>query len=202
MARWAIISGSHGAENVACARALLERLRCSGIRIAGILQHKSRNERGDKRYEVIRICDGERAILAVDGVAARGPAEESFCSMAFHNDAFDAARRWVEEDVVGADLLILDGISKLEVSGKGHSATVERALRREDVIVLLSVRASELSYVVERFALVEDDMVAAIELPAGPEAFGAFATAIEQACLPRQPRKAIRGETSPTRSAR
>jgi nucleoside-triphosphatase THEP1 len=183
MARWALISGESGVENAACALKALQRLRAKGVRIAGFVQHKTRNERGEKRYHLERLLTGERAILAVDGVAAKGPTEEFFCSMAFHNDAFDAARRWVEEDAAGADLLLLDGISKLEVSGKGHCATLEHALRLDEPVVFMCVRASQLSYVIERFALADADMVAALEPPADDAAFDAFVCDVKEGCL-------------------
>ena len=186
MARWALISGESGVENAACAMEVLGRLKGDGIRIAGFVQRKSRNERGEKRYHLERLSTGERAILAVDGVAAKGPSEEFFCSMAFHNDAFDAANRWVKEDAAGADLLLLDGISKLEVSGKGHCATLEKALRLRKPVILICVRASQLSYVIERFALHDDKMVAALELPADQSAFDAFVGDLREGCRARR----------------
>jgi nucleoside-triphosphatase THEP1 len=189
MARWALISGESGEENAAFAMEVIERLKMDGIRIAGFVQHKSRNERGEKRYHLERLLTGEQAILAVDGVAAKGPSQEFFCSMAFHNDAFNAANRWVKEDAAGAGLLLLDGISKLEVSGKGHSATLERALRLRRPVVLICVRASQLSYVIERFALPDDKMVAALELPADESAFEAFVGELREGCRARGPKR-------------
>ena len=169
-------------DNAALALSIVERLTAAGLRVAGFVQHKSRNERGEKRYELVRLHSKDRAVLAVDGVAAKGPTEEFFCSMAFHNDGFDAARLWVEEDAGGADLLLLDGISKLEVSGKGHCATLEAALRGE-AAVLICVRASQLSYVFERFGLDDAQMFAALELPANDGAVEKFVQDVGEACL-------------------
>jgi nucleoside-triphosphatase THEP1 len=182
MARWALISGGNGTENAACALKVVARLATRGIRAAGFVQRKHVDEEGRKRYELVRLGGGESVVLAVDGVAAKGPTEEFFCSMAFHQEGFDAARRWLEEDAPTSDLLVLDGISKLEVSGKGHCATLEAALCSTGKVVLLCARAHQLVYVVERFGLEEADMVAALELPADDTAFDTFLRHVGEGC--------------------
>ncbi|MGC4115658.1 MAG: nucleoside-triphosphatase [Myxococcales bacterium] len=182
MVRWALISGESGVENADLALSVVARLESARVRTAGFVQHKWRNESGEKRYELVRLHHDEKTILAVDGVAAKGPNEEFFCSMAFHNEGFDAALRWIREDLAGADLVLLDGISKLEVSGKGHSATLEHALRHSDALVLICVRASQLSYVMERFALSDEGLVAALELPADESALDGFVGDLRASC--------------------
>ena len=181
MARWALISGENGVENAARAVEVAERLAAGGARVAGYVQHKGVDERGRKRFEIVRLSSGERAVLAVHGVFPRPGEGERFCSMAFRNDGFATARRWIEEDAPAADLLVLDGISKLEVMGRGHSATLGAALRREGKLVLVCARASQLFYVVERFGLAEEDLVAALELPAAVGAADSFARAVAAA---------------------
>ncbi|MBI5549193.1 MAG: DUF2478 domain-containing protein [Deltaproteobacteria bacterium] len=190
MARWALISGEGGSDKSACARQVADRLQAAGLRVGGYLQHKLRDEQGQKRYELGRLgAKAERVVLAVDGIAAKGPGEDFFCSMAFYESAFDAARRWVEEDARAAEVLVLDGISKLEVSGKGHCAALESALRLpEDQVVILCARASQLSCVVERFALDDSAMVAALEVPAEAAAVEELASAVREAVgKPRTP---------------
>lgn len=169
-------------QSASLALSVIGRLDSSGVRTAGFVQRKSRNERGEKRYDLERLHSPDRAVLAIDGVAAKGPNEEFFCSMAVHNDGFVAAGRWIEEDAAGADVLLIDEISKLETAGKGHAATFQRVLQRDDALVLFCVRASELFYVLERFALPDETMVAAIELPATDEVVGGFVDALEKSC--------------------
>ena len=183
MARWALISGESGEENAACALKVVAHLAASGIRASGFTQRKHIDEEGRRRYELVRLLGGERAVVAVGGVVPKGPAEEAFCSMAFHNEGFDAAGRWLDEDAPAADLLVLDGIGKLEVSGKGHCSTLGAVLHWADKVVLLCAKASQLVYVVERFGLKDKDMVAALELPADDAAFDAFCRSVGEGCL-------------------
>jgi len=182
MSRWALISAESGTESATLALSVVGRLEASGVRTAGFVQRKSRNERGEKRYDLERLHRPDRAVLAIDGVAAKGPNEEFFCSMAVHNDGFAAAGRWLEEDAAGADVLLIDEISKLETAGRGHSATFQRARQRDEALVLFCVRASELFYVLERFALPEEAMVAAIELPADDVVVDGFVDALKGSC--------------------
>jgi nucleoside-triphosphatase THEP1 len=184
MARWALISSESGEGNAAAAAEVVERLAERGIRAAGFLQRRSVDERGAKRFELERLPGKERAILAVHGIPPRGPAEERFCSMTFHRDGFDTARRWIEEDASDAALVVLSGISKLEVYGRGHSEALSAALRRDDKVILLCARASQLFHVVERFGLDEAGLVAALELPAQPGAIDAFVRGVERWAAP------------------
>ena len=108
----------------------------------------------------VRIGRGEELVVARPGAAARGPHEETFCSFVFDNDAFGAARRWIEEDAAGAGVLLIDEVSKLEIAGKGHHDAVAWALGA-DRLVVLAVRADQLFGVMERFAL--DEPVASFD---------------------------------------
>ncbi len=169
MVRWALISAERGYAATECALEAVGALRAAGLRVGGYHQHKWRNERGEKRYDLVHLSSGERVVLAVDGVAPKGPGEELFCSMSMHESGFESARRWVAADAADSDVLLLDGISKLEISGKGHAATLESVLVEGGPVLLLCTRASQLSGVLERFALPDDGLVAALELPASIE---------------------------------
>jgi nucleoside-triphosphatase THEP1 len=185
MARWALLSEENGEARANRALAIVEHFAAASVRVAGFVQRKRVDPQGPKRYEVVRLRDHETVALAVGGPMARGPAGENICTLAFHDGGFDAARRWLEEDAPGADVLVLDGIGKVEASGRGHAAALDAALRQPDKVVLICARASLLFSVVERFGLEEETMVAALELPADEAAMDAFVRAISEACPAR-----------------
>jgi nucleoside-triphosphatase THEP1 len=185
-ARWALISAERIEESTACALSIVARLKAVGIRTAGFSQHKSTNAHGQKHYEVVRLHSHERALLAVDGTSAKGENETFFCSLVFHNDSFATARRWVEEDKHEAELLLLGGVGKLEVFDKGHSRLLEGLLKEDGALLLLCVRASQLSYVMERFSFPEERMVDALELPAPPHAVDGFVESLKAGCRARR----------------
>jgi nucleoside-triphosphatase THEP1 len=187
-ARWALVSAERMEESTACALSVVARLEAAGIRTAGFAQHKDADAHGQKRYEVVRLHSQERALLAVDGTAAKGENEESFCSIVFHNDSFATARRWAEEDKHEAELFLLGGVGKLEVFDKGHSPLLEGLLKEDGALLLLCVRASQLSYVMERFVFPEERMVDALELPAPPHAVEGFVESLKASCLARRAR--------------
>ena len=107
-------------------------------------------------------------ILALDR-----PGQTAFCSFLFRDDAFSTARDWLERDARTSDVVVIDEVSKLEASGKGHHDTIRHALALNDVVVVLCIRADQLFYVVERFDL-EDDAVAVMEIPADDETVASF----------------------------
>jgi len=173
-------------ESTACALSVVAHLKAAGICTAGFFQHKSTNAHGQKRYELVRLHGDERALLAVEGLAAKKENEEPFCSIVFHNDSFATACRWVEEDAHTAELLLVGGIGKLEVFDKGHSKLLEHLLKKDAALLLLCVRASQLSYVMERFVLPEDRLVDALELPASPQAVEGFVESLKASCHARR----------------
>jgi nucleoside-triphosphatase THEP1 len=181
MTRWALIAAEGGGDYGRCALQVSQELSAAGIRTAGFVQRKMVDAEGRKSYELVRLHRDEQVLLAVDGVVPRGPSQEAFCSMAFHNHGFELARAWLEEDGRDADLLILGGVSKLETAGKGHCPTVEAALG-SDKLVLVCARASQLVYVVDKFGLEEETMVAALELPADDDAKQAFIETLRVHC--------------------
>jgi|GEM_PF-1482544 len=180
--RWAFISAERIEESTAFALSLVASLEEAGIRTAGFAQHKSTQENGPTRYEMVRLHSHERALLASNRGAATGENEASFCSLVFYNDSFATARRWVEEDAHKAELLLVGGIGKLEVFDKGHCQLLECLLKQEGALLLLCVRASQLSRLMERFAFPEEGMVEALELPASSELMEAFAERLKASC--------------------
>jgi nucleoside-triphosphatase THEP1 len=165
MTRWALVTGSKGADKSATLRRVAAQLEARGVPVAGFFQ-ESIEEGGARTGHSLRRLGHDEALPVVRrGSGPRGPNEESFCQIVFDHDAFAAARRWLTEDAPGAQALLLDEISKLEVAGKGHHDAVAEALGK-GCLTVLSVRADQLFYVIERFGL--DEPVASLE--AGDEA--------------------------------
>jgi nucleoside-triphosphatase THEP1 len=183
MARWALISGEKGHNKAELTLEMVARLKAGGAKVGGFVQLRHIDAQEQKGYELLRLTTGERITLAVGGVAAKGASQEAFCTYAFRNDAFEQARRWLQADAVGCDVLVLDDISKLEVQGKGHAASLTWALAQEGKMVLICARASQLFYVVENFALA-DDPVDALELPVDGAAHDRFVRSL-LSCIPR-----------------
>lgn len=176
--RWALISSEKGHKRADLTLAIAERLRAGGARVAGFVQLRCRDSHDQKSFEMMRLTTGERAQLAAEGVGAKGPTQEGFCTYAFDNSAFERAFAWLQADAPNADVLVLDDVSKLETQGKGHAASLAWALEQPGKTVLISVRASQLFYVMENFGLLVDDPIAAIEMPAGERACEELVAAI------------------------
>ena len=176
MARWALISSEKGQGRASFTLGVVAELRAAGLHVAGFVQ-RPRTDGDEKGYELQRLATGERIVLAQGGVAAKGPSQESFCTYAFRNDAFELAFGWIRQDAAAAEVLVLEDVSKLEVQGKGHAASLAWALEQPGKVVLISVRASQLFYVVETFGL-EGDPVATAELPISDADRAAFVSSI------------------------
>ena len=106
----------------------------------------------------------EASSLARRATDAR-PGEETFCSFAFDLTAFARARSWIEGDVEGCDVIVIDEVSRLEAAGRGHADAIVDALASGRLVVL-SVRADQAFDVLSRFAL--EEPAAALELARSP----------------------------------
>jgi nucleoside-triphosphatase THEP1 len=156
MGRWALIAGARGGEKTAVVRGVIDALRASGVRLGGFVQEPV--DVGDVRvgYEIARLvgpAPGERVRMARKPSASPpSPAEEEFCSLVFDGDAFARAAAWVAEDAGHVDVVVIDEVSKLEASGRGHTRAIEIALASAPLTVLC-VRADQLFAVLERLGL-------------------------------------------------
>jgi hypothetical protein len=123
-----------------------------GRRIAGFAQTRSPD--GGCVYDLHCLARVEPPVPIGRRGRNAGPGEELFCNCVFKPDAFVAARRWLERDLPGCDVAIIDELSKLEATGAGHVPSVELALRSAP-LTLLSIRADLLASFMERFDLPE-----------------------------------------------
>lgn len=138
----------------------------AGRRIAGFAQRRA--PEGGCIYELHCLGHAEPAVSIGRRGHTPGPGEELFCNCVFRPDAFVTARGWLERDLPGCDLALIDELSKYEATGGGHVPAVSLALARAP-LTLLSIRADLLATFVERFELGEP--IAMIERGDAPEGF-------------------------------
>ena len=162
MTRWALIVGGRGAGKTAMTARVVELLEAGGLTVGGVVQRALEDGGERTGYVACRVGGAESRLLAWKGRPPGGAdAPFDFCSFTFDGGAFESARSWVRAASVGADVVVIDEISKLETGGGGHHDAIREALGGR-ALVLLSVRADELFRVMERFGLAEP--VAYLEL--------------------------------------
>lgn len=161
--RWALVSAPKGKLSQltgAVVRALAQR----GVNVAGFLQ-----ERDETAQYLVRASTGERVVVTRPESTPR-EGEESFCSVVVRPAAFELARAWLEADGERARAWILDGLSRLEASGKGHVEAVRWAFAHAGARpVVLGVRADQL-FDVMRVLELEHEPIASLESEPGDDA--------------------------------
>jgi nucleoside-triphosphatase THEP1 len=169
---WAVVVAAKGGRRSQVAREVVEALAARGLAVGGFTQRTVDGERGDKTIDLVHARDGRTVPLAR---TVPQPAGGSGCSLAFDAAGFDAARRWVEEDVRRSDVVVLDALGKLELAGEGHRAAVAAALAGAPPVVL-AIRDDQLVYALEALGLGEP--VAAYTEGDGAAALSAFLDAV------------------------
>jgi nucleoside-triphosphatase THEP1 len=170
---YALVIGNKDGRKSIVMREIADALAGRGVRVAGFTQRTSEQGPGRKAVEVVRLRDAASVRLActtTDPGSAAG-----VCSFAFDANAFAESRRWIEEDVAGADVIVLDGLGKLELGGGGHRATIEHALRAGPLVVL-SVKEDVLVYALEALAL--EEPIASLATGEGSDALDGFVAAV------------------------
>ena len=175
--RWALVTRRSGASPlVRIAAALL----AERVRVAGFAQEPVEQDAERTGYELRRLESRERRPVARRATAEPADGECAFCSLYFDENAFAAAREWIREDAGHAEVLLIDGVSKLEAAGRGHAGALREALRHSSLVVL-AVRPEQLFAIMERFDLPEP--IATLE-DTSDEALASFA-AMVAAAVPR-----------------
>ena len=176
---WALVVAGKGGRRSRLAREVAEALAARGLSVAGLVQRTLEDEGGRKTLEADRLRRPGTVRLAAPAAGA-----DASCSLAFEPSGFAEAGRWLAEDAPGADVLVLDGVGKLELSGSGHRAALQAALGAGP-LAILAVRDDQLTYVLEALAI-EDEPVAAFTDGEGPAALDAFVAGVVDAA--RRPR--------------
>jgi nucleoside-triphosphatase THEP1 len=177
---WALVVAARGGQRSRAAREVADALLASGLRVGGFVQRTDEVGAGAKVLTVVRLRDGLERPLARP--AAQVSADGAACSLAFDPAGFAEARAWVDEDVGAAQVLVLDGLGKLELSGEGHRAALDRALG-SGAPVVLAVRDDQLVYAVEALGL--GDPLASYTDGEGAAAREAFVAAVVTAARGR-----------------
>ncbi|MBZ0235114.1 MAG: DUF2478 domain-containing protein [Deltaproteobacteria bacterium] len=149
---WALLLTPPGQRKSDEVFAIASALTAAGRRVAGFAQLRA--PEGGCIYELHCLGRAEPAVSIGRRGRTPGPGEELFCNCVFRPDAFVTARGWLERDLPGCDVAIIDELSKLETTGGGHVAAVPLVLARAP-LTLLSIRADLLATFMERFELPE-----------------------------------------------
>ncbi len=163
-----LVYGPRGAGKTTATLELADELARRGVIVGGYFQRPISDELDRRGYDLVRVRDRDQVLPLARGTAEK-PGTSRVCSFIFSNAAFREGFAWLKEDALSARVLVIDEISKLEVKGEGHAQALDWALGlAEHRILLLSVRADQLFYVVEAFGL-EDRIAGYLELPALPD---------------------------------
>lgn len=170
MASVVLVYGPKGAGKTTTTLHLADSLVRAGVRVGGFYQRKTCDHLDRRGYELVRFGREENVTLATQQQApADGAQDQTICSFCFRAASFAQGRQWIEDDAAWAQVLVLDEIGKLEAKGEGHADALLAALQMPTSMLLLSVRADQLYYVVERFGL-DDKVLDYLELPADDQA--------------------------------
>ncbi|MCL2779062.1 MAG: DUF2478 domain-containing protein [Polyangiaceae bacterium] len=163
--RWALIVGGKGAGKSTAATRVANMLATRGIAVGGVIQEAVHEDGERVAYRACHVGEPTSGvIIAHRGAPPKGTqtnALREFCSLVFDDDAFAAAGAWVRQAMNACDVVIIDEVSKLEVSGGGHHNAIRDALAGRALAILV-VRDHQLFAVVEKFEL--EDAVASLEV--------------------------------------
>ncbi len=168
MANVALVYGPKGAGKTTTTLRIADLLIAAGVKVGGFFQRTTRDDLDRRGYDLVRVRDRhQQAIpLARPGCGTDESKQAVICSFAFSHEAFETGLRWLREDAQEAEVLVVDEVSKLEVSRQGHAAAIRFALGLPaEKVILLSVRGDQLFYVVETFGL-DNAVLGDLELPA------------------------------------
>ena len=162
MKPWVLISGVKGAGTSALVQRVAQGLAVAGVPVGGFVQEAVHAHGERVGYRLRRLdTDATFPLARRDERPSDDDGEARACSFVFDPTAFATARRWLADAPPDVGLLVIDEVSKLEVSGRGHHDAVVAALESGRP-TLLAVRADQLFLATERFGL--DEPLAALEV--------------------------------------
>jgi putative molybdopterin biosynthesis protein len=148
--RWVLLER----EGAASAARVVDRLRERGLRVGGFLQVPCGPSDRLLGYDLVRLGKPDRVPLA-DCLSGPAPATgQPHCRLGFRPASLVTAFRWLQDDVSDADVLVVDGVGKLERMGQGHFPALQwvRDLARP-MVVVLSARQDVLPAVRRKLSL-------------------------------------------------
>lgn len=176
---YALVIAGKGGKRSRAASDVVDGLAARGLRVGGFTQRTTEGEGGHRTIDLVHAADGRVVPLARSGDAKAGSAA---CSIAFDPAGFETARRWIDGDARSSDVVVLDGLGKLELGGEGHRAAIGRALAAAPLVVL-AIRDDQLVYALEALGLGEP--LAVFADGEGPAALEEFIAAVARGARPR-----------------
>jgi|GEM_PF-666138 len=135
---------------------LVQVLRDRGLRVGGFVQVPSGPSSSKPLgYDLYRLSQPERIPLA-ERIRhdQRRPTGERHCELTFHTSTLARACEWLREDVAVSDLLIVDGVGRLEERGQGlFPALAWARMRARPKMIVLSSRSDHVPHITQRLAL-------------------------------------------------
>lgn len=135
---------------------LVQVLRDRGLRVGGFVQVPSGPASSKPLgYDLYRLSQPERIPLAERIVHdQRRPTGERYCELTFHTSTLARACEWLREDVAVSDLLIVDGVGRLEERGQGlFPALAWARMQARPKMIVLSSRPDHVPHITQRLAL-------------------------------------------------
>ncbi len=150
--RWTLLTR----ENADQMLGLVEGLRTRGLRVGGFVQVPSGPASiKPLGYDLYRLSRPERLPLAERVVHDTPlPTAERACELTFHTAALERACEWLREDVGESDLIIVDGVGRLEQRGQGlFPALAWARMQARPRLIILSSRRDHIPDIAQRLSL-------------------------------------------------
>ncbi|HNS95334.1 MAG TPA: helix-turn-helix domain-containing protein [Polyangiaceae bacterium] len=149
--RWTILARDRAEQMLD----LVDVLRHRGVSVGGFLQLPSGPASAKPMgYDLFRLRHPERLPIAERNLTGRRNQGERFCELTFHKNALVRACEWLREDVETSDVLIVDGVGRLEQRGQGlFPALAWARMQPRSTMIVLSSRWNRVPQVTQRLAL-------------------------------------------------
>jgi nucleoside-triphosphatase THEP1 len=149
-----IVTGATGSGKTTLTRAVVERLKARGVRVAGILAPGFVADGRRTGFDIVNLATGEREPLAREGgrVAGRHPRWSRF---AFSPAGLALGRKALAEDARGADVVVVDEVGPFELSGGGWADALDALAATSPGVMLLVVREAIVDAVKARWGSAE-----------------------------------------------
>lgn len=186
--RWTILTRDRADQMLR----LVDVLRARGLTVGGFIQVPAGPASSKPLgYDLYRLSRAERIPLAerIRHDQLR-PTGERYCELSFHPDTLARACEWLREDVSTVDLLVVDGIGRLEEQGQGlFPALAWARMQPRPKLIVLSSKRSHVPNVAKRLSL-PSRLVTELSLGAAPEPAANVVAHILRVCgSQRQPRR-------------
>jgi nucleoside-triphosphatase THEP1 len=152
--RSVIVTGATGSGKTTLTKAVIERLRARGVRVAGVLAPGFLADGRRTGFDIVNLATGEQAPLAREQEHVAGP-HPRWSRFAFSPEGLALGREALGEDARGADVVVVDEVGPFELSGGGWADALDALAKTFPGAVLLVVRESVVDEVRARWGSAE-----------------------------------------------